>query len=483
MPVLAQSGGDARRRTIAVTYPDKGRIRLVLQGTNRAPKANAGAEVKRMRGLTQIEIELDDMVPAYLLGADYTTYVMWAVTPEGQTENLGEFRLNGSRSKLRATTKFETFSLLVTAEPHFAVTKPSRLVVLENVPPKGPGVTVQTSEIFFTGDSGRFYSDTQLPELTSKEWARQPLELLGARRAVQIAELAQAEKFASRDLTASRESLAQAEAAYSSGDRANAALLGRRAIREAERARELAEERAEQARIREERRLQEATIRHTEAQLQSYLKQIDDLTSELRVSESARERAEEEAERAHDEAAEQRLLNRTLQAQNDELTTRVRDLEAKLAQTEQAREADALAAQRQIAFRNLNEMLRPLATVVPDARGFKVVLPDSLFITQKGDLKPAASSKLNPIAGVLLGQPLVEFLVEGYVDDRMTPEAANMLSDARARAVGDFLSAAGVSPNRFRATGYGTANPVASNKTLKGRVANRRVELVFLKPD
>src|SRR6185369_12852096 len=179
------SGGDTKRRTIAITYPNRGKIEVHLTGTTRTPKANANAEVQRVRGLTQVEIELDDMVPAYLLGADYTTYVLWAVTPEGQVENMGEFRLAGSRSKLRATTRFDTFAMFITAEPHFAVTKPSRVVVAENVPPKGP-VAIQAAEVYFTGDSGRYFSDDQLPEATTKEWAKQPVELLGARRAVDI---------------------------------------------------------------------------------------------------------------------------------------------------------------------------------------------------------------------------------------------------------------------------------------------------------
>ncbi|MBK6314720.1 MAG: anti-sigma factor, partial [Blastocatellia bacterium] len=163
-------GGDTKRRTLAITYPPKGKLRVQLAGTTRTPRANAGAEVLRMRGLTQVEIELDDMVPAYLLGADYTTYVLWAVTPEGQVENMGEFLLSGSRSKLRATTRFETFAMFITAEPHFAVSKPSRVVILENVPPKGPAA-LQSTDVFFTGDSGRYYSDNQLPEAATKEYA------------------------------------------------------------------------------------------------------------------------------------------------------------------------------------------------------------------------------------------------------------------------------------------------------------------------
>src|SRR4051812_10720644 len=226
---LAQqsSGGDTKRRTIAITYPNKGKVEVKLTGTTRTPKANATAEVQRLRGLTQVEIELDDMVPAYLLGADYTTYILWAVTPEGQVENMGEFRLTGSRSKLRATTRFDTFSMMITAEPHFAVTKPSRVVVAENVPPKGP-VAIQSAEVYFTGDSGRFFSDDQLPEATTKEWAKQPIELLGARRAVDIARRAEAETFAKNDLGDALDSLSKSETAWLNGDRPTTELLGRK---------------------------------------------------------------------------------------------------------------------------------------------------------------------------------------------------------------------------------------------------------------
>jgi outer membrane protein OmpA-like peptidoglycan-associated protein len=475
-----QSGGDTKRRTIAITYPNRGKIDVKLTGTTRTPKANAGAQVQRIRGLTQVEIELDDMVPAYLLGADYTTYVLWAVTPEGQVENMGEFRMTGSRSKLRATTRFDTFAMFITAEPHFAVTKPSRIVVAENVPPKGP-VAVQSAEVYFTGDSGRFFSDDQLPEATTKEWAKQPVELLGARRAVDIARRADAENFAKSDLGDALDSLSKAETAWLNGDRPTTELLGRKSIREAERARELAEDRAEAKRQRDAIRVREEAIAENERDKQKLLDDLDDVKSELRVSEAGRQRAEEEAERAHDEAADLRVQVRALQAQVDQLTEQNRQNEDRLGMIEREREAERQSNQRTQAYTSLQQMLGPVASVQTDARGFKVVLPDSLFDPKTGALRQTAAAKLNPIAGVLMGQPGVEFVIEGYMDDK-GPGDVLQISQLRAQAVGDFLSGAGVSAERFKVTGYGSANPLAPNKTLKGRVANRRVELVFLKP-
>jgi len=60
------------------------------------------------------------------------TYVLWAITPEGHAMNLGEVVLEGDHAKLLSTTDLQTFGLIVTAEPYFAVTQPSDVVVAEN---------------------------------------------------------------------------------------------------------------------------------------------------------------------------------------------------------------------------------------------------------------------------------------------------------------------------------------------------------------
>src|SRR5260370_15625587 len=74
------------------------------------------------------------MEPASMYGPEYLTYVLWAITPEGRPKNLGEVVLNGStNSKLDVTTELQAFGLIVTAEPYFAVTMPSDVVVMENI--------------------------------------------------------------------------------------------------------------------------------------------------------------------------------------------------------------------------------------------------------------------------------------------------------------------------------------------------------------
>jgi hypothetical protein len=104
-----------------------------FSGTSLMPKAYGEAKVESKKGYIEIEVEFDKLQPATTHGAEYLTYVLWAITPEGRTSNLGEVLLNGSSGKLNVTTELQVFGLAMTAEPYFAVSMPSNLVVMENV--------------------------------------------------------------------------------------------------------------------------------------------------------------------------------------------------------------------------------------------------------------------------------------------------------------------------------------------------------------
>ncbi|HYY99525.1 MAG TPA: hypothetical protein VE642_13070, partial [Pyrinomonadaceae bacterium] len=138
---FAQS--DDRRETVAVTYPPDQTVSLRFRGTTRLPRLSGSAKVKRTgRRNTRVELSVDNLPRAYELGSVYTTYVLWAISPEGRADSLAEIKRSGSsfiNSKVDVTTTLETFALIVTAEPHHLVRTPSRMVVLENLPPSRPG--------------------------------------------------------------------------------------------------------------------------------------------------------------------------------------------------------------------------------------------------------------------------------------------------------------------------------------------------------
>jgi hypothetical protein len=103
-----------------------------LESTDRLPGAHGRAALSKLSAGTAIDVALSGVKPATLFGGDYNTYVLWAVAPGNRMENVGEFVLDGSRSRLKASTALESFALVVTAEPHFLVERPSSFVVLQS---------------------------------------------------------------------------------------------------------------------------------------------------------------------------------------------------------------------------------------------------------------------------------------------------------------------------------------------------------------
>lgn len=102
---------------------------------------------------------------------------------------------------------------------------------------------------------------------------------------------------------------------------------------------------------------------------------------------------------------------------------------------------------------------------------------DILFDTGKSDLKPAASSNLSQMAGILKKYPENVITVKGYTDDQGSAAINEKLSQARANAVKGQLIAGGVPADTVSIVGMGPASPIADNKTKEGRAQNRRVEV------
>src|ERR671921_1203882 len=213
---------DSRRETVAVSYPLEQTVSLKFRGTTRLPRLTGSAKVRRTgRRNTRVELSVDNLPRAYELGSVYTTYVLWAISPEGRADSLAEIKRSGSsfiNSKVDVTTTLETFALIVTAEPHFMVRSPSRMVVLENLPPRDPGdATVATVPVQYIGNSSDYFRDSRVPDLADRDYVRTPVSLLGARQAVNLARYAGAERDAPEDLRDATAALDEAENAWRLG--------------------------------------------------------------------------------------------------------------------------------------------------------------------------------------------------------------------------------------------------------------------------
>src|SRR5262249_40478701 len=158
--VMGQS--DVERKTVAITYPLDETVTVKFRGTTLLPRLKGEAKVRRAgRRGTRVELSIDDLPRASELGGIYTTYILWAISPDGHVDSLGEIKRSGSsfvNSKLDVTTPLQTFALILTAEPHFLMKVPSRMVVMENLPPQRPnGSQVETVDVRYIGNSSDYF--------------------------------------------------------------------------------------------------------------------------------------------------------------------------------------------------------------------------------------------------------------------------------------------------------------------------------------
>jgi outer membrane protein OmpA-like peptidoglycan-associated protein len=494
LSISALAQGDARRETVAVTYPLDQTVSLRFRGTTRLPRLSGSAKVKRTgRRNTRVELSVDNLPRAYELGSVYTTYVLWAISPEGRADSLGEIKRSGSsfiNSKVDVTTTLETFALIVTAEPHFMVRSPSRMVVLENLPPRDPGdATVATVPVQYIGNSSDYFRDSRVPDLADRDLLRTPISLLGARQAVNLARYAGAERDAPEDLRDATAALEDAENAWRLGQaEEDVDVKSRAAIRLGVKAEESAEIHGAARKRREEIASRDNAVREAEENAAESAKSIEDLRERLRREESARELAERDAANANQQLREMRAENTRLRDELSGVRTEGDAARLKLARIEGERAAETArvegerrAVQQREALSSLKSALARFGTVKETAQGIVLVLSDALWSgARAAELTPkAVATTVDPLAALLANNPDLRVRIEAYADARGDGAELQRLTQDRAETLAGRLVSAGVDGARIQANGMGTTNPVAANTTPAGRQRNRRIEITL----
>src|SRR5688572_15529132 len=243
------------RSVKAVVYQvGGGDTKVDLLGTTLGGGASGEAKVEARPTLTMVEVAIEDLPPSTKVGTEFLAYVLWAVSPEGRADNLGEVRPkpNGEAS-LKATTPLQTFSLFVTAEPYPAVRVPSEMLVLENEVrknTKGRLMVVDNYQLMKRSQ----YQKLDNPLALSLDLKQAPLEMYQARNAVDIARSRGAETHAPEIFSKAKGGLELAENALArKAKQQDIISLARQAIQASEDARALTAERVEEARIASER--------------------------------------------------------------------------------------------------------------------------------------------------------------------------------------------------------------------------------------
>jgi outer membrane protein OmpA-like peptidoglycan-associated protein len=472
----------AERSALAINYPDDKNSSVDMQGVGMTTNVDGRAQAKRADGRTRIKMRINGLSHPQALGSFYTSYVIWAITPEGQADNLGELPQTRDRSReIEVTTPQQNFALIVTAEPHGLVRYPGPLIVAENVLRKDTKGQITSSRIAYRGDPGVFYVATTAERVALQADYTTPLSVLGARRAVEIARRANARQFAPTELQEAENNLATLEQLWPSNSNREERFNreAREVMRLAEVARAASVERMQQQRLNAERLASNQALNQAQSETARARSEAD---AARQLADEARRVAEEAraaSARAVTELAQARA--RAAQAQTEAERAKANAEVARL-EAERARlESESAKRERDAARQRLQVSLSEILDTRREARGLIVNLSDVLFDFDKATLKPGAKEKLSKLAGVLLAYPgTYQMEIEGYTDSVGTAEYNQKLSEERALSVRDYLTQAGLKADRIVATrGLGESKPVTTNDTPEGRQMNRRVELVI----
>ncbi|HEX4485544.1 MAG TPA: OmpA family protein [Terriglobales bacterium] len=476
------------RSTKAVNYRHRGGSTTVdLKGTSLMPEATGRAKVNGKEGRLEVNVEVSKMQPATEIGPQFLTYVLWAITTEGRAVNLGEIvpNDNGKRG-LDVTTDLQAFGLIVTAEPYFAVTRPSDKMVMENIiRTETKGFEEPIDAKFDMLEGGQYTIDvpaSQLPSATADP--NTPLDLLEARNAVAIAKAAGADNYAADSLKKAQEMLDRAEDYLRRKQgRTPIGTASRGATQMAEDARVLTLRRKEDERIAAEK--QAMRDKQEKAEAEARASADAESRAKAQSEEDARRRAQAEAdskaaEAAQAEAQRTQAAAEAAKASADAARVAAEADQAKAqAEAERQKQAAEEAIRQKEAMRTrlLNQLNQVLETKDTD-RGLVVSMPDVLFDSGQYTLKPAARERLARISGIVLAYPDLRLAIEGHTDSIGSDEMNQRLSEKRAATVRDYLVNNAVPINNVTASGFGKTRPIADNKTAAGRKLNRRVEMV-----
>jgi outer membrane protein OmpA-like peptidoglycan-associated protein len=474
-----------------------GSAKVSFEGTKLMPTAAGEAEVKSKNNRMEIEAKFEGIDDATKFGLQYLTYVFWAISPQGRAENLGEITLKNGLAEIKADTDMQTFGMIVTAEPYFAVSQPGSMVVLENSFSTGASGRVENIDATYEllGPGAYSSSNTKIDNAIFGIDRKTPLALFEARNAVRVASNANAQKYAPAAWAKAQQQLSAAEETYrQKRDRKLIDSASRDATETAEESRVMAvKQKAEedaQAKIAAEKQAAEQRAAQARADAAAEAQRRQQAEQERLQAEQAKaeaERMKQEAQQAAQEAAKQQQQAEAArqaalaqqQVAENQAQQAAQAKAAAEAETEKARQAAARAEAEKAQLRaQLLQQFNAVLQTRDSARGLIVNMSDVLFDTGSSTLKPGAREKLAKISGILLAHPGLTLQVEGHTDSVGTDEFNQELSGRRADGVRDYLAQEGVPASTMTARGFGKTQPVATNDTPEGRQRNRRVELV-----
>ncbi len=474
-----------------------GSARVDFHGSDLMQRATGEAKVEGKKTNFQIEARFEGFEDATKFGLEYLTYVLWAVSPQGRPVNLGELTLDHhGNAQVKAFTDLQSFGMIVTAEPYFAVTQPGNMVVAESS--SISGAATENIEAKYELVTRGTYSATNahIQDAIFGIDSKTPLELFEARNAVRIAHIADADKYAPSILSKAGQQLMHAEELYRQKQKKETvAIAAKEATETSEEARVMAVKQKAEEEAQAAAAAREAKAR---ADADAEAKRRADAEAARQAADQARIQAEKDRAAAVQARAEaERMKQEAMAAAQDAARQKeeaekakadaVAQQQALAAETVQARAAAAQSENlRQQAEREkqdlrerLLQQLNSILATRDSARGLVANMSDVLFRSGSYELAPGARERLAKVSGIILAYPSLHVSVEGHTDSVGGDEYNQSLSELRAQAVRDYFVQQGISSGSVESHGFGKTAPIASNDTPDGRQQNRRVELVL----
>jgi outer membrane protein OmpA-like peptidoglycan-associated protein len=486
----AVAAATVSRTTKAINYRAGGAKQIDFVGTDLMRGASGTAKVETKANRIEIDAKFSGLEDSTRFGLEYLTYVLWAISPQGRAVNLGEVQVKNGMGGVKGVTDMQTFGMIVTAEPYYAVQQPGDEVVMENALPAAMANRAENIDAKYQLMSRGSYasSNTKIENAIFGVDRKAPLELFQARNAVRIARNAEADKYAGSTLAKAEAQLKTAEDAYSKRrDKKSVIGASRNVVETAEEARVIAvqkkSEEIAQASADAERKAaaeREAKARSDAAAEVLRRQQADEARAQAEAAKAEAVRMRQQADQAAQQAAQQqKAAEEARAAALAQQQAALEQQKAAEAEAEKARQAAAQAEKEKADLRaQLLAQLNAVLQTQDTARGLIVNMSDVLFDTGKFTLKPTTREKLAKISGIVLAHPGLSLQIEGHTDSVGSDEMNQQLSERRADSVRDFLAEQGVPASSMTAKGFGKTQPVASNDTPDGRQKNRRVELV-----
>jgi outer membrane protein OmpA-like peptidoglycan-associated protein len=486
---------DAPRQATAITFPLDETVIVQFRGTTRFPRMKGEASIRRTaKSGTRVELTVERMPRPFDLGGGYATYVLWAVSPEGAVDNLGEIKRRGTfefNSKFEGTTNLQTFALIITAEPHFLVKRPSRTVMLENlsgITDMGKPVT-STRAVSYLGNSSDYYRSSFVPEIAEVDYSKTPPTILQARQAVALAKFAGAQRDAATELTEAEGYLSEAENSWRA-DRPEETIdiKARQAVSSAVKAEETALVRKDAREKRNETLRRDAETRKMEDQLDSKDSEIKELRDELARETRNRELGERDVSNLGQQIKDLRDENARLRNDLNKSRTEVEDYKIRFARIEGEKnvlDSQRRQAEREERIRTSNAQLlialKPFGVIRENTNGgVSLVLPETYFTGLRASTMSAANAaRLDKIGEILARYKDYKIVIESNTDDKGLAADLERLTTERAQLIANRFVGQSIEDDRIEIKGQGGNIPLVPNTSLANRAKNRRVEIIL----